>query len=314
MTDVLNYKAFWDNKATSYTGALIAVDGSSDESAVIATGARSAKQVQAALNLGPNSHVLEIGCGVARIGLPLSERVGYWVGVDISENMVEVAKKRLAERGRKNVDAYAIFRPSLPFSDATFDAIYSIAVFIHMDKEDFFLYLREIARVLKPGGKVFFDHWNLAHPVGFKRFLYEANFYDKHGDVSVRKDVARNQFTTPQEVDIYLRQVGLSPTVIMSDTPWVQALAVKGTAEQVQAERVRIESIRDEINYGQAWTKYFDWVLPVVFEGVNPRDILQKLALEPEGEVRSMYETWLYSAWRANPAHYGEAPTANNLP
>lgn len=317
MTAASNYKSFWDTKATSRTGALIAVDGSSDERAVVATGARSSKQVQAALNLGSTSHVLEVGCGVARIGVPLSERVGYWVGVDISQNMVEVAKQRLAESQRKNTDVYVLDRPALPFSDNTFDAVYSIAVFIHMDKEDFFVYLREIARVLKPGGKVFFDHWNLAHPVGFRRFLYEANYYEKHADFAVRKDVARNQFSTPQEVDVYVRQAGLHPTVIMSDTPWVQALAVKASVDadkEVRAEQERIESIRDEINYGQAWTKYFDWVLPVVYEGMAPIEILTLLAAEPAGEVREMYETWLYSAWRGNEAFYGAAPVENRLP
>jgi SAM-dependent methyltransferase len=303
-----NYKNFWDNKATSYTGALIAVDGSSDESSVVATGARSANQVAAALDLKVSDRVLELGCGVARIGLPLAPRVGFWQGVDISQNMVDVAKQRLA--GVANTAVEALTRPALPFPDASFDAVYSIAVFIHMDKEDFFIYLREIFRVLKPGGRVFFDHWNLAHPVGFKRFLYEANFYDKHGDVSVRKDVARNQFTTPQEVEVFIAQAGLSATEVMGDTCWVQALAVKGDAALVAAERARISAQRDQINYGQAWTQYFDWVLPVVFDGVAPAVILQRLLTEPQGEVRAMYETWLLAAWRNNPQQYGAAPEA----
>jgi SAM-dependent methyltransferase len=302
-----NYKNFWDNKASSYTGAMIAVDGSNDESALIATGQRSCKQVIAALNVCATDRVLEVGCGVARIGLPLSERVGFWQGVDISQNMVDVAKQRLA--GRTNTDALALTRPHLPFADGSFDAAYAIAVFIHMDKEDFFLYLREIQRVLKPGGKVFFDHWNLSHPVGFKRFLYEANFYEKNGDVSVRKDVARNQFTTPEEVDVFVRQAGLSPTLIMGDTPWVQALAIKSTdVAQVQAESARANAARDDVGYDQNWTRYFDWVLPVVFDGVHPNVILQQLALETPGEVRQMFETWLISAWRNNAVQYGPLP------
>jgi SAM-dependent methyltransferase len=301
-----NYKNFWDNKATSYTGALIAVDGSSDESSVVATGARSANQVAAALALKSTDRLLELGCGVARIGVPLAPRVGFWQGVDISQNMVDVAAKRLI--GLNNVAVQALVRPALPFPDASFDAVYSIAVFIHMDKEDFFIYLREIERVLKPGGRVFFDHWNLAHPVGFRRFLYEANFYDKHGDVSVRKDVARNQFTTPQEVAVFVQQAGLQVTEIMADTCWVQALAVKGDAALVASEQMRIAQQREAINYGQVWTQYFDWVLPVVFEGVPPRVILDRLMAEPQSEVRAMYETWLHAAWRNNPTQYGPAP------
>jgi ubiquinone/menaquinone biosynthesis C-methylase UbiE len=301
--DPTNYKNFWDNKATSYIGALIAVDGSSDESSVMATGERSANQVSAALDLKPTDRVLEIGCGVARIGVPLASRVEFWQGVDISQNMVNVAAQRLA--GSSNVAVQALTRPALPFADASFDAVYSIAVFIHMDKEDFFIYLREMFRVLKPGGRVYFDHWNLAHAIGFKRFLYEANFYDKHGDVSVRKDVARNQFTTPQEVEVFLKQAGFHVTEIMDDTCWVQALAIKGDSKLLVSERSRIAENYERINYGQAWTTYFDWVLPVIFEGLAPREVLNKLAVEPETEVRSMYEKWLYAAWRNNPTHYG---------
>ncbi len=298
-----NYKNFWDEKATSYTGALIAVDGSSDESAVVATGARSCRQVIAALDLGPDDRVLEIGCGVARIGVPLADKVGFWQGCDISQNMVEVAKQRL--NGKANVGVDVLHGPKLPFPDASFDAVYSIAVFIHMDKEDFFLYLREIERVIKPGGRVFFDHWNLTHPVGMKRFLYEANFYGKQGDFSTRKDVARNQFTTPQECQAYLQEVGLSATAIMADTPWVQALAIKAQGDAVTQEQQRVQAHYDLINYGQVWTRYFAWVLPVVYEGVHPKVILDQLANEPTDEVRSMYETWLYAAWRNNPAMYG---------
>jgi SAM-dependent methyltransferase len=304
-----NYKDFWDEKATSYTGALIAVDGSSDESAVIATGARSANQVATALNLQRSDRVLEIGCGVARIGLPLAPRVAFWQGVDISQNMLNVAAKRLSSQ--TNIGLQALTRPKLPFDDSSFDAVYCVAVFIHMDKEDFFIFLREIFRVLKPGGRVFFDHWNLVHPIGLKRFLYEANYFDSHGNTNVRKDVARNQFSTPQEIRSYLIHLGFDITEIMEDTCWVQALAMKpsGDSTMIERERARVAGVRPEINYGEQWTTYFDWVLPVVYEGLEPKVILHRLQNEPVGEVRSMFETWLLAAWRNNPLQYGHAPS-----
>ena len=307
-----NYKNFWDDKATSYTGALIAVDGSSDESSVVATGARSANQVAAALDLKLTDSVLELGCGVARIGVPLAPRVGFWQGVDISQNMVDVAKQRLV--GLNNTAAQALTRPALPFPDASFDAVYCIAVFIHMDKEDFYLYLREALRVLKPGGRIYFDHWNLTHAVGFKRFWYEANYYDKAGDPAVRKDVARNQFSTPDEIRALLQNVGFIETAIMPDTPWVQACAMKldpgAGGLQITDERSRISAAYDVINYGQAWTRYFDWILPVVFEGLAPKIILERLTHEPDTVMRRMYHTWLVAAWRGNEAAYGPAPKA----
>lgn len=45
--------------------------------------------------------MLEIGCGVGRIGLELALRCRFWTGVDISANMLAVASERLS--GLKNV-------------------------------------------------------------------------------------------------------------------------------------------------------------------------------------------------------------------
>src|SRR5688572_956881 len=84
-----DYKSFWDAKATTPEGAMAAVDGSTDEGVLRATGGYSARQVAAALELTTDDRVLELGCGVGRIGRELAERVGHWHGVDISSNMVE---------------------------------------------------------------------------------------------------------------------------------------------------------------------------------------------------------------------------------
>ncbi len=47
------------------------------------------------------------------------------------------------------------------FAAASFDKAYAVAVLIHLDKEDVFLYLREVARILRPGGLLYVDTWNL---------------------------------------------------------------------------------------------------------------------------------------------------------
>ncbi|HET9484474.1 MAG TPA: class I SAM-dependent methyltransferase, partial [Xanthomonadales bacterium] len=184
-----DYKSFWDAKATTPEGAMAAVDGSTDEGVLRATGGYSARQVAAALELTKDDRVLELGCGVGRIGRELAERVGHWHGVDISSNMVDVARTRLAPYA--NTSTSVLMRTKLDgLADASFDKAYSVAVFIHMDKEDFFLYLTELRRVLKPGGRVFFDVWNLAHPIGWKRFDYEVRSH-VGADPAQRKDVAR---------------------------------------------------------------------------------------------------------------------------
>ena len=239
-----NYKSFWDNKAETLAGAMAAVDGSTDESVLRATGAYSARQVAAALELKATDRVLELGCGVARIGRELAPQVAHWHGVDISQNMVGVARDRLAAAGIANATAEPLVRTSLSMlADASFDKAYSVAVFIHMDKEDFVLYLRELRRVLKPGGRLFFDVWNIAHPIGWTRFAYEVAQYVDH-DFSQRKDVARNQFSTPQEVAIYLRHAGFEQVLMLDDSPQIQAVAQVPGGEPAVAVAARLAAVQ----------------------------------------------------------------------
>ena len=193
---VTNYKAFWDDKASTTVGALLAVDGSASEDVARLTGAYTARQVASALDFQPTDRVFELGCGVGRIGLQIAPKVAYWEGADISANMLDVARARLA--AQKNVGFTELKRSRLDgIPDASFDKAYCVAVFIHMDKEDFFLYLEELARVLKPGGVLYFDTWNLASKVGWRRFMLEVEQH-RNADHTLRKDVARNQFSTPE--------------------------------------------------------------------------------------------------------------------
>ncbi len=160
-----------------------------------------------ALDFKPTDRVFELGCGVGRVGLQLAPKVARWEGADISANMLDVARSRLAAQG--NVGFTELKRSRLDgIADASFDKAYCVAVFIHMDKEDFFLYLEEIARVLKPGGLLYFDTWNLASKVGWRRFMLEVDQH-RNSDPSQRKDVARNQFSTPEEVRTFTRACGL---------------------------------------------------------------------------------------------------------
>src|SRR5688572_31476417 len=91
--DFRDYKSFWNDKAATPTGARIAVDGSTDERTLRLTGAFSAAQVRAALDLQPGDRVFELGCGVGRIGRELAGDVARWHGLDISENMLGVARE-----------------------------------------------------------------------------------------------------------------------------------------------------------------------------------------------------------------------------
>ena len=95
---------------------------------------------------------LEIGCGPGRLMQPLSRHFAEIHGIDISDEMVRLARERL--KGVPNARVQHAPGSDLSmFEDGCFDFVYSYAVFQHIpSREVVFGYLREARRVLKNGG------------------------------------------------------------------------------------------------------------------------------------------------------------------
>lgn len=94
---------------------------------------------------------LEIGCGPGRIMKPMSRNFGEIHGVDVSDEMVERARRNL--ESVPHAHAHATPGSDLAgFADNSFDLVYSYAVFQHIPSRDVVMqYLREARRVMKPG-------------------------------------------------------------------------------------------------------------------------------------------------------------------
>jgi SAM-dependent methyltransferase len=95
---------------------------------------------------------LEIGCGPGRLMRPMSRHFAEIHGVDVSDEMIALARERL--RDTPNAHPHVSDGTSLrEFPDETFDFVYSYAVFQHVpSREVINMYMRETQRVLKTGG------------------------------------------------------------------------------------------------------------------------------------------------------------------
>jgi SAM-dependent methyltransferase len=121
--------------------------------------------------LKPAERVLEIGCGVGRMAIPLTaylDDTGSYEGLDIAPAEVAWCRKNITPRFPRfhfqHVDVFnrqtnprgrlaaASFR--FPFADGQFDFAFLTSVFTHMLIDDIENYLREISRVLRPGGRL----------------------------------------------------------------------------------------------------------------------------------------------------------------
>ncbi len=98
--------------------------------------------------IGPDTRVLDVGCGTGNYAAELSVRCGCRVsGIDPSEGMLAIA------RGAAPWEAIQLGNAeSLPFPDAAFDLVISTDVIHHVrDRTSYFC---EASRVLRPGGHI----------------------------------------------------------------------------------------------------------------------------------------------------------------
>jgi ubiquinone/menaquinone biosynthesis C-methylase UbiE len=106
--------------------------------------------------LQPGAHVLEVGCGTGDVALAASRRLGASgavYGIDPSAEMIAVARAK-AERAGLAADFQIGVIESLPFPDSSFDVVLSSLMMHHLPDELKRRGLAEIARVLKPGGRL----------------------------------------------------------------------------------------------------------------------------------------------------------------
>jgi len=110
--------------------------------------------------------VLDVGCqwGATCIGLA---RAGARVtGLDVEERLMEGARVRAREQGVEATFVHG-FAEALPFPDASFDAIVCVNVLEHVREHE--ATIREMMRVLRPGGRLYLDGPNRLSPHWLRR-------------------------------------------------------------------------------------------------------------------------------------------------
>jgi ubiquinone/menaquinone biosynthesis C-methylase UbiE len=103
--------------------------------------------------------VLDFGCGVGRMTRAFSKFFSSCVGIDVSEKMVDLAREFNADRPQCEFIASAA--PALPFTDKSFDFVYSVLVLQHLPQKSMILgYIAEFIRVAKDSSVIVFQLTN----------------------------------------------------------------------------------------------------------------------------------------------------------
>jgi cyclopropane fatty-acyl-phospholipid synthase-like methyltransferase len=136
----------------------------------VAVGGQLAELVLENGHVHEGSRLLDIGCGVGRVALPLARRVPrdvIYEGFDVVRGAVRWCRRRISRNNPNFRFRHVSVRNSeyslrgtpaaefrFPFPETTFDCAFAFSVFTHLTFPEMRQYLRESHRVLEPGGRL----------------------------------------------------------------------------------------------------------------------------------------------------------------
>jgi ubiquinone/menaquinone biosynthesis C-methylase UbiE len=200
--------------------------------------------------------VLDVATGTGNTALALAPLVRRVVGLDLTREMLDEARRVTAERGVVNADWVLGDASRLPFADQTFD-LYTVRAAPH-HFVDFEAFLKETFRVLKPGRAAAFV--DCAPPAAAREVMYE---------VEVRRDPSHVRSLTVEEWTQRLKAEGFEVEVAKDREldwdydDWMRNMAVAPAlaaelAEVIEsAEGEARTQLHPERRNGKLWHAYW---------------------------------------------------------
>lgn len=209
------YKDVWVGLSETEDSAKVWVQGSTDEGELARSADYFAAQLERLVSIRPTDDIMEIGCGVGRVGAVLAPRCRTWTGADVSANMLAHTKRRLA--AHSNVRTVELSGYDLaPVASESLDLVYCTVVFMHISEWERFSYIEDARRVLRPGGRLYVDNVSL-------RTGYGWNFFQTSRAIPPAKRPPQiGQTSTPQEFEVYFQKAGFTDIQVQElDDAWV---------------------------------------------------------------------------------------------
>ena len=202
-----DYKRVWNRQAQDVEVATLAVVGARDEIDLDRMARWSIDQIGATAPITANDVILEIGCGIGRVGRVLSQECLHWVGSDISGEMLKHAAHHLWERPNTTLVELATVG-LMEFPRDSFDLVYCTVVFMHLLPWDRYRYVEEAFRVLRPGGHCYFDNVPMDSEHGWRVFLESASYPLE------RRPAHMSMNSTREELATYLGKAGFANVAV----------------------------------------------------------------------------------------------------
>jgi SAM-dependent methyltransferase len=154
--------------------------------------------------LEPGHTVVDVGCGSGRLAVQLKDWLtGTYVGLDVVPDLFQYAQRACA---RSDWRFYAAPGTHIPEPDDSADFVTFFSVFTHLLFEETYRYLRDSARILKPGGRIVFSFLEFRVPSHW--FIFENSAKDD------RPEKVLNQFMDRDMIHAFADHLGLKVETI----------------------------------------------------------------------------------------------------
>jgi ubiquinone/menaquinone biosynthesis C-methylase UbiE len=201
------------------------------------------------LDLKPGASVLDVCCGSGASALPAAELVGdggQVIGIDVAEKLLNLAGAKAQSKGLNNIEFRVGDMLDTGFADASFDAV--VCVFGIFFVPDIVEAIRELWRVLRPGGKLAITTWG-------PDFFEPANAVFWNAVLDVRPDLYKgfnpwDRISEPSTLSAIFNEAGVFEPLIIAESAthpiaspedwWTTLLGsgYRGTIEQMEPEMV----------------------------------------------------------------------------
>jgi Methylase involved in ubiquinone/menaquinone biosynthesis len=207
--------------------------------------------------LEPGDRVLDIGCGIGRMALPLTTYLdqGSYAGFDVGREMVRWCDRNITPRWPNFEFGWAPvynakYNPfgtisgaefRFPYDDESFDFAFATSLFTHLLRAEASHYLAETARILRPGGACLLTFFLLTPEAEREIEAGRARFDFRHpidgGLTTDRRQPEEAVAFRAEEIRALLGEVGLSIREPLHLGRWANAPGGLSLQDIVVAER-----------------------------------------------------------------------------